>query len=37
MAHPYWPLFDIEVQTPRLTLRVVTDGVREMLGIARAA
>ncbi len=25
MAHPYWPLFDVVVTTPRLTLRVVDD------------
>jgi RimJ/RimL family protein N-acetyltransferase len=25
MAHPHWPLFDLEVRTPRLTLRPVTD------------
>lgn len=25
MAHPYWPLFDLEVRTPRLTLRCVDD------------
>lgn len=25
MAHPYWPLFDLVVRTPRLELRVVTD------------
>lgn len=27
MAHPYWPLFDIEVRTPSMTLRPVTDDV----------
>jgi RimJ/RimL family protein N-acetyltransferase len=27
MAHPYWPLFDIEVRTPLITLRAVTDEV----------
>ena len=27
MAHPYWPPFDLEVRTPRLTLRPVTDDV----------
>ena len=27
MAHPYWPLFDIEVRTPRVMLRAVTDDV----------
>lgn len=25
MGHPYWPLFDVEVTTPRLTLRYVDD------------
>ncbi|MGH9134482.1 MAG: GNAT family N-acetyltransferase, partial [Ilumatobacteraceae bacterium] len=25
MAHPYWPLFDLEVRTPRLTLRYADD------------
>lgn len=25
MAHPFWPLFDLEVRTPRLVLRVPTD------------
>src|SRR6186713_2414255 len=25
MGHPYWPLFDLEVRTPRLTLRYVDD------------
>lgn len=25
MAHPYWPLFDVEVRTPRLTLRYIDD------------
>lgn len=27
MSHPYWPLFDLEVRTPRLTLRAITDDV----------
>lgn len=27
MAHPYWPPFDLEVRTPRLTLRPITDDV----------
>jgi RimJ/RimL family protein N-acetyltransferase len=27
MAHPYWPLFDLEVRTPRLVLRYVDDAV----------
>ena len=25
MVHPFWPLFDVEVRTPRLRLRAVTD------------
>src|SRR5277367_2832909 len=25
MAHPYWPLFDLRVITPRLQLRLPTD------------
>jgi RimJ/RimL family protein N-acetyltransferase len=25
MAHPHWPLFDLEVHTPRLTLRYLDD------------
>lgn len=25
MAHPYWPLFDVEVRTPVLTLRALDD------------
>lgn len=25
MAHPYWPLFDLRLRTPRLELRVPTD------------
>lgn len=25
MPHPYWPLFDLEVRTPRLTLRYLDD------------
>lgn len=25
MAHPYWPLFDLEVHTPRLTIRYLDD------------
>lgn len=27
MPHPYWPPFDLEVRTPRLTLRPITDDV----------
>ncbi len=25
MTHPYWPLFDVEVRTPRIVLRYVND------------
>ena len=25
MAHPHWPLFDLEVSTPRLTMRYIDD------------
>ena len=25
MGHPYWPLFDVEVRTPRVTLRYIDD------------
>ncbi len=25
MAHPYWPLYDLEVRTPRVTLRYIDD------------
>lgn len=27
MPHPYWPLFDLEVRTPRLTLRYIDDQI----------
>lgn len=27
MPHPYWPLFDLEVRTPRLTMRYVDDAL----------
>ncbi len=27
MAHPYWPLFDVEVRTPHLNLVAVTDDI----------
>lgn len=27
MAHPFWPLFDLEVRTPRLTLRYIDDAI----------
>jgi RimJ/RimL family protein N-acetyltransferase len=32
MTHPYWPLYDLEVRTPRLTLRYPDDSL--MLGLA---
>jgi RimJ/RimL family protein N-acetyltransferase len=25
MAHPYWPLFDLEIRTPRITVRYLDD------------
>ena len=31
MAHPYWPLFDLEVRTPRLTLRYIDDELADEL------
>jgi len=35
MPHPYWPLFDLEVTTPRLTLRVIDDDLSvELAGLA---
>ena len=33
MAHPYWPLFDLVVTTPQLTLRYIDDA----LGVELAA
>lgn len=27
MPHPFWPLFDLEVRTPRLTLRYIDDEI----------
>lgn len=27
MGHPYWPLFDLEVRTPRLVLRYIDDAL----------
>ncbi|NNE11734.1 MAG: GNAT family N-acetyltransferase [Ilumatobacter sp.] len=37
MAHPYWPLFDLEVRTPRLTLRWPDDELeRRMIEVALA-
>jgi RimJ/RimL family protein N-acetyltransferase len=35
MAHPHWPLFDLEVRTPDLTLRYPDDALlAEMLAVA---
>jgi RimJ/RimL family protein N-acetyltransferase len=35
MAHPYWPLFDLVVRTPRLELRPIDDGLAmELAGVA---
>lgn len=35
MAHPYWPLFDLEVRTPRLQLRYVDDELAtSLVGLA---
>jgi RimJ/RimL family protein N-acetyltransferase len=35
MGHPYWPLFDLEVHTPRLTLRYIDDALGvELAGVA---
>lgn len=35
MTHPYWPLFDLEVRTPRLTLRYLDDRLeRELIALA---
>lgn len=36
MAHPFWPLFDLEVRTPRLTLRGVDDGLATELAALAA-
>ena len=37
MAHPHWPIFDIEVRTPRLTLRAVDDEIAtELENLAEA-
>ena len=35
MTHPYWPLFDVEVSTPRLTLRYIDDELgKELAALA---
>ncbi|MFP5489204.1 MAG: GNAT family N-acetyltransferase [Acidimicrobiia bacterium] len=31
MTHPHWPLFDLEVRTPRLTMRYVDDDLATQL------
>jgi len=35
VAHPYWPLFDLRVRTPRLELRIPDDG--DLIELARLA
>jgi RimJ/RimL family protein N-acetyltransferase len=36
MAHPYWPLFDLSVRTPRLELRIPDDDlIVEMIAVAQ--
>ncbi len=35
MAHPYWPVFDVVIRTPRLELRMPTDA--ELIALARLA
>jgi RimJ/RimL family protein N-acetyltransferase len=37
MPHPYWPLFDLVVRTPRLTLRYVDDALGVELATLAAA
>jgi RimJ/RimL family protein N-acetyltransferase len=35
MQHPYWPLFDVEVRTPRITMRYLDDQLAvELAGLA---
>lgn len=36
MVHPYWPLFDVEVRTPRITLRYVDDELAVALAAVAA-
>ena len=36
MVHPYWPLFDLEVRTPQLTLTAVTDDIATQLATLAA-
>ncbi|HEY7199550.1 MAG TPA: GNAT family N-acetyltransferase [Candidatus Dormibacteraeota bacterium] len=35
MPHPYWPLFDLRIRTPRLELRLPDDG--DLIDMARLA
>lgn len=35
MAHPYWPLFDLRIRTPRLELRIPDD--EDLIELARVA
>lgn len=37
MSHPYWPLFDLEVRTPRITMRYVDDEIATALATLAAA
>ena len=37
MVHPHWPLFDLEVRTPRLVLRYVDDELAAELATLAAA
>ncbi len=37
MAHPYWPLFDLRVRTPRVELRYVDDDLAVELATVAAA
>ena len=37
MSHPHWPLFDLEVRTPRLTLRYIDDELADELATLAAS
>ena len=37
MPHPHWPLFDLEVRTPRLTMRYIDDDLAVELASLAAA
>ena len=37
MPHPYWPLFDLSVRTPRLTIRYIDDELGVQLGTLAAS